>query len=107
MTAQHWVIGMIILVFSSVTNYRIRLPSKRKYLIFLGWCILGVEGVLPLEHNGEGIETDGDLDPEGIYYYVADDATDLSSVVDLEVIKQRTNVPSETTRGFKQSPVGA
>ena len=44
----------------------------RKYLIFLGWCILGVEGVLALKHGGNGISTDGNLDNQGIYYYVAD-----------------------------------
>jgi hypothetical protein len=42
-----------------------------KYLLFLGWCILGVEGVLALELGGGGIDTDGDLDDKEIYYYVA------------------------------------
>jgi len=36
------------------------------------WCVLGVEGELVLEHDGEGIDTDGNLDNRGIYYYVAD-----------------------------------
>ena len=43
----------------------------RKYLLSLGWCILGVEGVLGLEHGGEGIDLDGSLDDQGIYHYVA------------------------------------
>jgi hypothetical protein len=45
--------------------------NPRKYLLYLGWCILGVEGELALEHNCDGIGTDGDLDDRGIYYYVA------------------------------------
>jgi hypothetical protein len=45
--------------------------KPRKYLIFLGWCILGVEGGLALNPAGEGIETDGDLEDEGIYYFVS------------------------------------
>ncbi|KAM6490780.1 hypothetical protein JOM56_013743 [Amanita muscaria] len=44
--------------------------TPRKYLLFLGWCILGVEGVLALEHDGDGIDTDGDLDDQEIYHYV-------------------------------------
>jgi hypothetical protein len=44
--------------------------TPRKYLVFLGWCILGVEGVLALKHDGDGIDTDGDLDDQGIYHYV-------------------------------------
>ena len=41
-----------------------------KYLLFLGWCILGVEGVLAWEHDGDEISTDGNLDEHEIYYYV-------------------------------------
>jgi hypothetical protein len=44
--------------------------TPRKYLVFLGWCILGVEGVLALEHDGDGIDTDGGLDDQGVYHYV-------------------------------------
>jgi hypothetical protein len=29
-----------------------------KYLLFLGWCILGIEGVLALEPGGGGVDTD-------------------------------------------------
>ncbi|OAX35777.1 hypothetical protein K503DRAFT_802544 [Rhizopogon vinicolor AM-OR11-026] len=67
-----------------------------KYLLFLGWCILGVEGVLALTQDGDGIDTDGDLDNQGTYHYVADTAG-LCHAVDLEVIKLRTSVPSEST----------
>jgi len=69
--------------------------KPRKYLVFLGWCILGVEGQLALVNGGGGIPTNGSLEDQGIYYYVAN-VGDLSTAVDLEVIKQRTNVPSET-----------
>jgi hypothetical protein len=45
--------------------------KPRKYLLFLGWCVLGVEGVLARGRGGGGIDTNGDLDDQGIYYYVA------------------------------------
>jgi hypothetical protein len=44
--------------------------KPRKYLVFLGWCIFGDEGVLALEYGGSAIDTDGDLDDQGVYYYV-------------------------------------
>lgn len=43
----------------------------RKYLCYLGWCILGNNGILSFEHNGNEID-----DPHGgvqggeVYYYV-------------------------------------
>ena len=40
------------------------------YLKFLGWCILGIEGMLSLKNGSGEIETDGTLDDEGVYYYV-------------------------------------
>ena len=43
----------------------------RKYLRFLGWCILGVEGVLALQAGGDGISDNGDLtNRRGVYHYV-------------------------------------
>ena len=45
-----------------------------KYLIFLAWCILGTEGMLAHEHNGNGIETGGALDDQRTYYYVTYEA---------------------------------
>jgi hypothetical protein len=41
-----------------------------KYLLFLGWCILGNEGVLSREDGGGEISTDGVLHEHEIYYYV-------------------------------------
>jgi hypothetical protein len=46
--------------------------KPRKYLLFLGWCIFGVEGVLALQPDGNEIDTDGDLDDQRIYHYVPD-----------------------------------
>jgi hypothetical protein len=93
--------------------------KPRKYLVFLGWCILGVEGGLAERHGSEQMELNGALDDRGLYYYVTPEDTgkrsmrhccpvctkltiallneDLSQAVDLEVIKQRSNIPSETT----------
>jgi len=46
--------------------------KPRKYLVFLGWCILGVQGQLALEYGGGAIPTNGSLEDQRIYYYVAD-----------------------------------
>jgi hypothetical protein len=54
----------------TVTNPLFLKP--RKYLVFLGWCILGIDGVLAVDEGGDEIDTDGDLDAGGTYYYVAD-----------------------------------
>jgi hypothetical protein len=45
--------------------------KPRKYLLFLGWCILGVEGILSLLPDGEEVELEGSLDDRGVYYFVA------------------------------------
>ncbi|KAF8523457.1 hypothetical protein BU17DRAFT_63749 [Hysterangium stoloniferum] len=70
--------------------------KPRKYLCYLAWSILGVEGSLALESDGDSISTDGDLDSGGIYYYITD--TNSYQAVDLEVIKMRTSMPSEPTQ---------
>ena len=58
--------------------------KPRKYLLYLGWCILGVEGVLSDEHDGDEISTDGTLDEHEIYYYVGpDDAGTFSLMMSL------------------------
>jgi len=51
-----------------------------KYLKFLGWCILGAEGVLSLEDGGNEVEINGTLDTEGIYYYVVPGASGRPSL---------------------------
>ncbi len=48
--------------------------NSLKYLQFLGWCILGAEGVLALEFDGDEIDTDEDIDlDQAIFYYVLDE----------------------------------
>jgi hypothetical protein len=49
-----------------------------KYLLYLGWCVLGVEGGLALQFSGSGIDENGGLDNGGIYYYVT--ATDAGTL---------------------------
>jgi len=44
-----------------------------KYLLFLGWCILGVEGILSLDPDGEKLDPDYDIEDREIYYYVLDE----------------------------------
>jgi hypothetical protein len=38
--------------------------------LFLGWCIIGVEGRLAECHDSEQIELNGALNDKGLYYYV-------------------------------------
>ena len=87
-----------------------------KYLLYLGWCILSAEGALSLERDDrDGIDTDEDAAGGEIYYYVPAaplgtflllsremhviylSNEDLAQVVDLDVIKARTDTPSESS----------
>ena len=55
-----------------------------KYLLFLGWCILGVEGVLSRDHAGDEISTDEPLHDREIYYYAGpEDAGTFSLMMSL------------------------
>ncbi|KAF8495603.1 hypothetical protein BU17DRAFT_78499 [Hysterangium stoloniferum] len=99
----------LVLIYDEESPFYLEIPldtikslclKPLKYLHYLGWSILGVEGTLALESGGDEIGTDGDLDNGGIYYYITD--TDSFQAVDLEVIKMRTNVPSETTQSRNQ-----
>jgi hypothetical protein len=47
--------------------------SPRKYLVFLAWCILGVEGGLA-KADHVVLDPIGPLDDEGEYYYVSNGA---------------------------------
>jgi hypothetical protein len=38
-----------------------------RYLLFVGWCILGVEDVLSLKPNGQERDSDGDLVEQETY----------------------------------------
>jgi hypothetical protein len=61
--------------------------KPRKYLLYLGWCVLGIEGVLAVEHNGNPIMTEGDLDNQGVYYFVTlEDASAFSTLQAIAVI---------------------
>ena len=72
-----------------------------KYLLYLGWCVLGVVGVLEDEQGDEILELNGELVDHSIYHYTVPGDEDvrhvLARAVDLEVIKTRTHDPSETT----------
>ena len=69
----------------------------RKYLRYLGWCVLGVIGVLQDGQRSE-IALDGELVDQGVYYYIVPGENILAHAIDIEVIKQRTHVQSETTQ---------
>ena len=90
-----------------------------KYLLFLGWCILGIDGVLALSSGDVGIDNmEGGLNDGGTYHYVVDadsstlpshamehsshgvlhGLTDITSAVNLKVIRTRTNIASATTQ---------
>ena len=68
----------------------------RKYLRYLGWCVLGVIGDVS-DEQGNVIELDGELVDQGVYHYIVPDQNVLAHAVDLEVIKQRSQVSSETS----------
>ena len=61
-----------------------------KYLLFLGWCILGVEGVLAYESDEDEVDTDGILSAREIYYYNAEDAGTFSLTIPLLLCAQNT-----------------
>src|SRR5882762_2154793 len=71
----------LILLSKDNSSFHLQIPldiigslclKPRKYLVFLGWCILGVQGRLARTDGGRGITTNGSLEDQGIYYYVAD-----------------------------------
>ena len=51
-----------------------------KYLLFLAWCILGVEGALALAPQGEEIDTDSkeDLEDRRRYYFIMEEGQGTS-----------------------------
>jgi hypothetical protein len=86
-----------------------------KYLRYLGWCVLGVEGSLQ-DEQGHQVNLNGELVDQGVYHYrlpvtrqgyllhsslcdsEADGTSDiLSRAVDLEAIKLHSQVSSQTT----------
>ena len=104
-----------------LTTIRASCLKPLKYLLYLGWCILSAEGALSLERDDrDGIDTDEDAAGGEIYYYVPAaplgtflllsrvhtehlqhviylSTEDLAQVVDLDVIKARTDTPSESS----------
>ncbi|KIM40028.1 hypothetical protein M413DRAFT_36366, partial [Hebeloma cylindrosporum] len=70
--------------------------TPRKYLRYLGWCVLGVEGNLA-DKKGRPVPLNKrSLAGEDVYQYIVS-GDPLAHAVDLEVIKQQTPVSSETT----------
>ncbi|KAF8349399.1 hypothetical protein F5887DRAFT_492297 [Amanita rubescens] len=74
-----------------------------KYLHYLGWCVLGVEGSLQ-DAQGRQVDLNGNLVDRGIYYYrlPATQQDILSYAVDLEIVKLPSHAPSETQDSFHQ-----
>lgn len=86
----------------------------RKYLRYLGWCVLGIEGRVML--GAQDIGDEGELVDQGVYHYVINatgfsrspwienraapltihiiHVDPLARAIDLEVIKQRSTVLS-------------
>ncbi|KIJ31519.1 hypothetical protein M422DRAFT_234529 [Sphaerobolus stellatus SS14] len=79
-----------------------------KYLRYLGWSILGVEGVVRDKATGNEMGPNDTLTDRAVYSYVtaSDAAHALQHAVDLEVIKKQTTYASsaDSTRDrFKDS----
>ena len=73
----------------------------RKYLRYLGWCVLGVIGDVS-DEQGNVVELDGELVDRGVYHYIVPDQNVLAHAIDLEVIKQRSQVsPKTSTRTLR------
>ncbi|KAH9959463.1 hypothetical protein BC827DRAFT_1134615 [Russula dissimulans] len=64
----------------------------RKYLRYLGWCVLGIEGHVIL--GDQDIGDEGGLVDQGVYHYVVNATDPLARAIDLEVIKQRSTIIS-------------
>jgi hypothetical protein len=70
--------------------------SPLKYLRYVGWCVLGVVGDL-VDEAGDMVELNSEAVDQGVYQYNVPGENILAHAVDVEVIKQRSQVPSETT----------
>ncbi|KZP28686.1 hypothetical protein FIBSPDRAFT_947513 [Athelia psychrophila] len=98
--------GFIHLVLLSQADpFYLEIPTKivktlclrpLKFLRYLGWCVLGVEGDL-VDEGGNKIALDGELLGQGVYHYTVSNEIILAHAVDLEVIKHQSQVPSDTT----------
>lgn len=95
-----------LVLFSHENPFYLEIPTAiiatlclrpQKYLRYLGWCVLGVIGVL---QDGQKIEIalDGELVDQGVYHYIVPSQNILAHAIDLDVIRHRTHDPSETTR---------
>jgi hypothetical protein len=69
--------SFVLLSANPFKYYRFYMSKPRKYFLFLGWCILGAEGVLMACYMSK---------------------QNLVRAVDREVIKARTNESSESTQ---------
>jgi hypothetical protein len=71
--------------------------NPRKYLKYLGWCVLGVTGTVK-DGEGNRIGSNGPLVDQAIYHYtIPDDQDAFAHAIDVEVIKTRALIPSQTT----------
>ena len=63
-----------------------------KYLCFLGWYILGVEGVLAYapDEDADEVDTDGILSEHEIYYYNAEVEGTFSLTISLLLCAENT-----------------
>ena len=73
--------GHVRLILAHEAQFFLDIPSNtirslclkpRKYLGFLGWCILGVDGSLSEGPGNAALSLDGDLDDQGIYHYITE-----------------------------------
>jgi hypothetical protein len=72
------------------------LLTPTEILRYLGWCVIGIIGDVS-DEQGNVIALDGKLVDRGVYHYIVPDQNVLAHAVDIEVIKQRSQVSSETT----------
>ena len=78
--------GLFYLEIPTAIVATVRL-SPRKCLQYLGWCVLGVIGVLS-DEQGNKIALNGELVDQTIYCYIVPDQNIFAHAIDLEVIMQ-------------------
>ncbi|TFK53197.1 hypothetical protein OE88DRAFT_1807069 [Heliocybe sulcata] len=66
-----------------------------KYLKYLGWAILDLEGVI--HSGGEVVDDDAELVPSGLYVYVVEDSVASATPVNVKVANKRTESQTQTS----------
>ncbi|KAF7322556.1 ER-Golgi vesicle protein transport Sft2 [Mycena chlorophos] len=113
--------GTVKLVLSPTNHFYLRIPIFRiqanclspvKYLLYLGWCILGQLGSLKYNREDDHVLAQEDaIEPYRTYYFVPENETDdaFEFAVDMDVIAACSTFSTTSSRretAFKDTLVG-